>query len=38
VVVAACGWPADIAEDDALGWLLDLNRERAAARRLEVAP
>jgi hypothetical protein len=27
------GWPADIVEDDPLVRLLDLNRERAAARR-----
>jgi type II restriction/modification system DNA methylase subunit YeeA len=32
-VAAAYGWPADIAEEDALARLLDLNRERAAAGR-----
>lgn len=32
-VAAAYGWPEDIAEDDALARLLDLNRERAAAGR-----
>lgn len=32
-VAAAYGWPADIAEDDALARLLALNRERAAAGR-----
>ncbi len=32
-VAAAYGWPADIGESEALGRLLDLNRERAAAGR-----
>jgi type II restriction/modification system DNA methylase subunit YeeA len=32
-VAAAYGWPADIAEDDALARLLALNLERAAAGR-----
>ncbi|MGH7113912.1 MAG: class I SAM-dependent DNA methyltransferase, partial [Stellaceae bacterium] len=32
-VAAAYGWPAGIAEEDALARLLDLNRERAAAGR-----
>jgi len=32
-VAAAYGWPAEIGEDEALGRLLDLNRERAAAAR-----
>ena len=32
-VAAAYGWPADIGEAEALGRLLDLNRERAAAGR-----
>ena len=32
-VAAAYGWPADISEEDALGRLLELNRERAAAGR-----
>lgn len=32
-VAAAYGWPADIAEEDALGRLLALNLERAAAGR-----
>jgi type II restriction/modification system DNA methylase subunit YeeA len=32
-VAAAYGWPADIADEDALGRLLALNRERAAAGR-----
>ena len=32
-VAAACGWPADIGEEEALARLLDLNRERAAAGR-----
>jgi type II restriction/modification system DNA methylase subunit YeeA len=32
-VAAAYGWPADIAEEDALARLLDLNRERASAGR-----
>ena len=32
-VAAAYGWPADIAEDEALGRLLALNLERAAAGR-----
>jgi type II restriction/modification system DNA methylase subunit YeeA len=31
-VAAAYGWPAEIGEEDALGRLLDLNRERAAGR------
>ena len=29
-VAAAYGWPADLAEEDALARLLALNRERAA--------
>ena len=32
-VAAADGWPADIAEEEALARLLELNRERAAAGR-----
>jgi hypothetical protein len=32
-VAAAYGWPADIAEEDALARLLALNLERAAAGR-----
>jgi type II restriction/modification system DNA methylase subunit YeeA len=32
-VAAAYGWPTDVREEDALAWLLDLNRERAAAER-----
>jgi hypothetical protein len=32
-VAAAYGWPADIGEEDALGRLLALNRERSAAGR-----
>ncbi|MBV8457210.1 MAG: class I SAM-dependent DNA methyltransferase [Acetobacteraceae bacterium] len=32
-VAAAYGWPTDIAEEDALARLLDLNRERAAVGR-----
>jgi type II restriction/modification system DNA methylase subunit YeeA len=32
-VAAAYGWPAGISEEDAPSWLLDLNRERAAAGR-----
>jgi type II restriction/modification system DNA methylase subunit YeeA len=32
-VAAAYGWPADIAEDEALARLLDLNRARAAEGR-----
>ena len=32
-VAAAYGWPAGIAEEDALARLLDLNRERAAGGR-----
>jgi type II restriction/modification system DNA methylase subunit YeeA len=32
-VAAAYGWPAEIAEEDALASLLALNRERAAAGR-----
>jgi type II restriction/modification system DNA methylase subunit YeeA len=32
-VAAAYGWPAEIGEEEALGRLLDLNRERAAAGR-----
>ena len=31
-VAAAYGWPRDIAEDDALGALLDLNLSRGAER------
>jgi hypothetical protein len=30
-VAAACGWLADISEEDALAWLLALNLERRAA-------
>jgi hypothetical protein len=30
-VAAAYGWPAEIGEAEALGRLLDMNRERAAA-------
>jgi hypothetical protein len=32
-VAAAYGWPEDIGEEDALARLLELNRERPAARR-----
>jgi hypothetical protein len=32
-VAAACGWPEDIATDEALARLLVLNLERAAAGR-----
>ena len=32
-VAAAYGWPADIAEEEALAHLLALNLERAAAGR-----
>jgi hypothetical protein len=32
-VAAAYRWPAEISEEDALGRLLGLNRERAAAER-----
>jgi type II restriction/modification system DNA methylase subunit YeeA len=32
-VAAAYGWPAEISQEDALARLLQLNRERAAARR-----
>jgi hypothetical protein len=31
-VAVAYGWPADISDEDALGRLLELNRERAAAQ------
>jgi type II restriction/modification system DNA methylase subunit YeeA len=31
-VAAAYGWPAEISQEDALARLLQLNRERAAAR------
>ena len=32
-VAAAYGWPSDIGEDDALGRLLEMNRERAESQR-----
>jgi hypothetical protein len=32
-VAAAYGWPADIADDDALARLFALNQERAAAEQ-----
>jgi type II restriction/modification system DNA methylase subunit YeeA len=32
-VAAAYGWPVEVGEEEALGLLLDLNRERAAAGR-----
>jgi hypothetical protein len=31
-VFAACGWPADLGDDDLLARLLALNLERAAAQ------
>jgi type II restriction/modification system DNA methylase subunit YeeA len=34
-VAAAYEWPSGIGEDDALGRLLEMNRDRAAAQRLE---
>jgi hypothetical protein len=38
-VAAAYGWPTDIAEEDALARLLELNRARVAAgRRMTIAP
>jgi hypothetical protein len=33
VVLAAYGWPAGLAEDDVIGRLVDLNRERASEER-----